>query len=765
MIRKSLSIYLFILFVGFITGCRTTKYVPEGEYLLKKVSIKNKSDLVSKEELRPYIRQRTNDKIFWVFNFHLGLYNLSGENQEHWWNRWLRDIGEAPVLFQSKYVDQSSIQIKQSLVNKGFFQAIVTDTVIYYPTKRKVKVRYNIYPGEQYKILDVKYKIEDDSIRKLVLPDSVNCLLKPNVAFSSSIHNAERERITNLLRRNGYYAFSKEYIWFLSDSLYGNYQIADSLMLKKEILKTSAGLDSLALHSRYKINSVVYNLNYIPLITANSEPYRVDTLHLNNNIILYNKEPYIRPSVLLFSSQIDSGDVYDYMKVQRSQNMLSSLRTFNLVNINFKETGKRDSAGYKLLDCNIAMARAKAQFYSVGVEGTNSSGNFGIGTKFKYQHKNIFKGAELFTFNARVAGQRQFTRSHDPFNTLEIGADMGIEFPKFLVPVKIENFRRRYNPKTTLNVSYNYQKRPDYIRTLGNTQVSYNWRSSRYVTQILTPISFNYVKIPYVDPTFWAQIDSSLLRYSYEDHLILNAAYAYVFSQQKPGVRENFWYFRGALEEAGNILNATKIFTYTSSDGYKTLFNVRYAQYIKGEVDLHYTFFAGKINSIAYRCFLGVAYPYGNMEVLPFEKQYFSGGANGIRGWPVRGIGPGAHKTNSTEIFNQMGDMKLEMNAEYRFKLFWVLEGAVFVDAGNIWTTRQRAEVPEGQFDINTFYNQIAVGTGAGLRMDFNYFLLRLDLGIQALDPSREEGDRWTLGRYPLSTDRMAFNFAIGYPF
>lgn len=765
LIRRCLTFYLFIVLIGILVGCKSTKYVPEGDYLLKKVAIKRSSKEVSKEDLRPYIRQKANDQIFWFVKFHLGLYNFSGEDQSIWWNRWLRDIGEAPVLFKDDFVAQSSKQLKQSLVNRGFFQADVKDTVIYNHQKRKVKVQYNVHFGPQYKIYDVKYKIDDDTIRKIVFKDTLNSLLKPDAPFSASLHNDERERITNSLRRKGYYDFSKEYIWFLSDSLYGNYQIGDSLMLKRVVVKGSAGQDSSVLHSRYRINSVTYNLSYDPQYSISGDTVVIDTLRYNNSIILYKSKAYIKPSVLLLSSQVAKGDVYDYLHVQRTQTMLTSLRVFNMVNVNFKELGIKDSTGYKLLDCNIALSRAKAQFFSVGLEGTNSSGNFGLGSKFKYQHRNLFNGAELFDFNVRLAGQRQYTRALDPFTTLELGAETGIELPKFLVPIKIETFRRAYNPKTILSLSYDYQKRPDYYRTISNAQISYNWRSSRFVNQNLTPISFNYVRIPSVDPTFWASIENTFLRYSYQDHLVLNSAYAYVFSQQRPGKRENFWYVRGAVEEAGNLLNQLKFLTTNSGDGYRDLFNVRYAQYVKGEVDMHYTFFASKFNSLAYRCFFGLAYPYGNMDVMPFEKQYFSGGANGIRAWAVRGIGPGSHKPGSTSVFNQMGDMKLEMNAEYRYKLFWVLEGAIFADAGNIWTTRYRAEVPDGFFRFNTFVEQIAIGTGAGLRMDFNYFLLRLDFGIQARDPSREAGDRWTLFRYPLTSDKWTLNFAIGYPF
>lgn len=763
---KRVLIYLsFFTLLVVLFGCNTTKYVPQDKYLLHKVSIKNMSKELTKEELTPYIRQNANSRIFGFWDFHLGLYNLSGEDQSHWWNRWLRDIGEEPVIFQEDYVTQSTKQLKQALVNKGYFQAQVVNFVSYNHNKRRVKVEYRAIPGPLYEILDVKYRIDDDSISQIVYKDTINSLLKPGSPFDSNLHNSERERITNSLRRKGYYAFSKEYIWFLSDSLYGNYQIGDSLMIKKQLLKGSDGSDSLALHKQYKINSITYNLNYEPQLDGENKSQKVDTLFTPNGRILYKDKLYVKPWVVLGSSQIEEGSLYDYMRVQRTQNKLSSLRTFNIVNINFKELNEVDTAGYKKLDCNISIARAKSQFFSVGVEGTNSSGNFGVAGKFKYLHKNLFRGAELFHFNVRLAAERQYTRSHESFNTLEAGAESGIEFPKFLVPIKFEKFRMMYNPKTMLNVSYDYQKRPDYYRTLSTASFSYNWRSSRFVRQNLTPLSLNYVRIPYVDPLFWAQIENTFLRYSYEDHLILDASYSYSYNQQLPGQRKNFWYFRGAVEEAGNILNQLSFATTQSSSGYKEMFGVRYAQYVKGEIDIHYTQFAGRINSFAYRVFGGMAYPYGNMDVLPFEKQYFSGGANGIRAWPVRGIGPGSTKPSSSTIFNQMGDIKLEANAEYRFKLFWVMEGAVFVDAGNIWTSKYREEVPLGYFKLDTFYKQIAIGTGAGLRLDFNYFLLRADLGIQARDPSREEGDRWVLGRHSINSDRYAFNFAIGYPF
>ena len=495
----------------------------------------------------------------------------------------------------------------------------------------------------------------------------------------------------------------------------------------------------------------------------------------------------MNPDVLYNSSYIQPGQLYRANLVDRTQALLAGLKLYRFVNIRFEEAEAPDTASTegKWLNCHIQLVPAKYQSYSVDIEGINSSGNLGAGGNFKYQHKNLFRGAEEFSLSFGGSVQNQWsTEDESSFSTQEIEGETEIIFPKFWMPFKIERFRQRYNPKTSLSVAYNYQRRPYYTRTIANGKVSYLWKSSKETSHSLTPLEVNYVAIPTVDADFKAWVDTTYLRYSYEDHLISSTSYSIVYNQQEVNKRKNFWYINWNVEEAGSMLSLwAKYFgekvSETSDDGgvekYDNVLGVRYAQYIQSDIDIRYHHYLNRINSLAYRFYVGVGYPFGNLDVLPFEKRYFSGGANSIRAWPVRGLGPGSYYNQEASYYDQTGDIKLELNAEYRFKLFWALEGALFLDVGNIYTIRKDISPDEDEravFLFNDFADKLAVGTGLGLRFDLKYFIFRLDTGLKLRDPfdysdypDKHFKSKWIPGSRSYSWDDVAFNFAIGYPF
>jgi outer membrane protein assembly factor BamA len=414
------------------------------------------------------------------------------------------------------------------------------------------------------------------------------------------------------------------------------------------------------------------------------------------------------------------------------------------------------------------LSSSKLQSYTVEVEGTNSSGNLGAAGSFNYKHKNFLRGGEVFDMRFRVAGENQRSRSNESFQTLEIGSDATLSIPKFLIPFKVENFRKRYNPRTNFSLSYNYQRRPDYTRTIANSRLGYSWKSTPLITHYFSPIDFSVINVPYIDPDFKDQIENTFLRYSYQDHLISSTSYSFIYNEQSLAGNKNYQYFQANVQVAGNVLDGISTMVGNKDKEFNEVFGIRYAQYVKADIDWRYHINVNKINSFAYRVFIGAGYPYGNLTVLPFEKRYFSGGANSLRAWPVRGVGPGSYEETQLNYYNQTADIKLEANAEYRFKLFWLLEGAFFIDAGNIWTIRSTDDEEidaKGLFNFNSFYKQIAVGVGTGARLDFNYFVFRLDMGVKARDPVLSAGKRWVLGTQSFTWDDVAFNFAIGYPF
>jgi len=765
--KQNKKIKILLVFSGIIfllCSCVTTKYVPEDERLLSKVEIKNPSSSISKQEIKTYVRQQENLKILGFWKFNLGIYNLSGKKEKKI-NNWLKKIGEAPVIFDPSLVDKSVSQMTLFLNNQGYYLAEVTDT-IRYPSKKKAKVTYKINAGHRYRIKDVFYRIEDDSIKSLILNDSVNSLLRRGRAFTVNLHDQERERITRMLNNQGFYGFSKEYINFELDSMHGNYLISDTLVVENYIKQYP---DDNEHHTKYSIREVIFHVggsSQDVILEGITSFQFTDTLNYQGFKIVYNNKLDFKPNVLINSNYINPGNLYRIDLVERTHLLLSSLRIFRYININFRVIeGVFDKNGNKQIDCIIHLIQSDDKSHAFDIEGTNSSGNFGAAGSFTFQHKNIFKGAELFSISARIAQQDQFIyKSQKLFNTIEAGGEASILFPKFLLPIRIERFRQRYNPYTNLSLSYNYQQRPDYTRTIANARMAYSWRASRTTAHNFSLFDFNYVDIPHISTEFKSRIDSTFLYNIYQNHLILSTNYTITYSHQTVGRYPNLTHIRYNIEAAGNLLNLfMPLISTKSEENYYRLFGVRYAQYIKNEIDITFHNRLNRLTSIIYHFFAGVGIPYGNLDILPFAKRYFSGGAYSLRAWTVRGIGPGFVQIDHSNFYNQTADLRLEANLEYRFKLFWILEGAFFLDAGNIWDIRKRNARDEGLFKFDEFYKQIALGTGFGTRFDFKFFLFRIDFGLKIYDPSVPQGIRWRPARY--SRDDYAFNFGIGYPF
>ena len=763
------KVLYYIILVLIISSCSTVKHVPENEYLLDKVDIHNTAKNIPKERFTPYMKQNPNIQIFGMFKFHLWLYNLAGKDTTKGFNKWLKRIGEEPVLYDDFLSGQTMSQLELFMHNKGYYHADV-DTVVKY-RKKKAKVKYVIDAGKQFVLEHVGYKAEDTTIQRLVEEDLKNSILKEGGPFDVSLHDAERERITKYLRDRGYFSFSKEFIYFKADSSLGGNRVIDSVLIKNASTEVAKNRDSSFVHPIYRIQNVFFRTNFDPHRALNEkESYysQYDTLKYGDFHFMYIDKLKVKPEVLVNSTYITPGQLFQASLVEKTKNLLSSLRLYRFINIRFEEVEGMTSStdGSRLLNCFIQLVPAKFQSYSIDVEGLNSSGNLGAGGNLEYQHKNLFKGAEEFTFNIRGSMQNQLNRQSEQFNTTEFGVETRIIFPKFWMPFQIKKFRQRFNPKTSLTVAYNYQKRPDYTRTIANGKISYLWNSSKRVSHQVTPLGVNFVLIPTVDNDFLQDIQGTFLGYSYQDHLITNTSYSFVYNQQEVDKRKDFLYVSWNLEEAGNFLNlwASSV-SKKNAEGYSEILGIRYAQYVQSDIDLRYHHYLNKINSMAYRFYLGVGYPYGNYDVLPFEKRYFSGGANSIRAWPVRGIGPGSYDSQDADYYNQTGDIKLEFNIEYRFKLFWILESALFLDVGNIYTIRKDISPEGGLFEFNNFTSKLAVGTGLGLRFDFKYFIFRLDSGMKLRNPVEEKGHRWIPTNRKYTWDDFAMNFAIGYPF
>jgi hypothetical protein len=426
------------------------------------------------------------------------------------------------------------------------------------------------------------------------------------------------------------------------------------------------------------------------------------------------------------------------------------------------------------------LAPLSKQSTSVDIEGTNTSGNFGVAGNVTYQHRNLFRGAEVYELKFRGAIERLQHLTNDGvpdyFNTRELGVESSVMFPKLLGPGYYINNFERFLPKTVVTMGYNYQKRPEYTRTISNIKFGYDWKSTEDLRHIWNLVDYNKVNVYEYDPDFIDGINDLYIRSSFTDHLIFAMNYSLIYNNQRVNTLKDYTYLRFNIESSGNILWAlskisNKQFVQetdslkTATTKYYEVFNTRFAQYIKSDIEISHGYKIDEYNSLVGRAFFGIGLPYGNFDVLPFEKKYFTGGANGIRAWPVRSLGPGTYKASPKDYPNQTADIKLEANLEYRFKLIAFVEGAFFLDAGNIWAINEKDNREGALFELNKFYKQIALGTGAGLRFDLSYFIFRLDLGIKLRDPSEPANRGWIIGSRSYQGNDFNLSFAIGYPF
>lgn len=764
------KVFLFVFIVMLFYSCSPVKYVGEREYLLNKVTVKTESKDVSKTEIKKNIRQKPNTRILGVARFHLGLYNLSGRDGEKKFNKWLRNIGEAPVIYSDFLTERSKLQILQYLHNKGYYEAEVEDTVIF--KKKRANLEYRVCPGEVTRIAEFDYKdkynytanilSDTTALMQEVVPGMKATLVKTNDPLDVDVLEQERERITRMLREKGYFNFSKNYIQFYADTTLKQAGQARLLMsIAGNPVDTNA-------YFKYKIGKININFDYDPLVFMKGRDSSYVDTSFSDYGITYRGKLKIKPRLITETIQFKAGELYDVQKVVDSYSRLQALNLFKFINIVFKE--ERNRKGENLLVCDVQLTPVKRQSYNVFLEGTHNSGNIGVGGNFTYNHRNLFKSGENLSVSFWGALKKEQFNEGKIFSTKEVGVELSLVSPQFWFPFfRLEDFRRNFAPKTSLSFSYSYEHTPFYDRKIAGAKFGYLWRKSdqkwRYSFDL---IDFNYVMMERVDAGFIDSLKNEYVKSAYKSHLILSANFTGIYTDQKLNAAGSYNYFRGNFETSGNFLwamdqlfDARRIFR--DGERYYETLGVRYAQYVKADGEYRFNHYLNRANTIVYRLFLGCGYPYGNMKVLPFEEAFYGGGANGIRAWQARTLGPGSYVAEDNYP-NSVGDFKLEANIEYRFKLFWLLEGAFFVDAGNIWNIN-KYENRKGTMLGRDFYKQIAVGTGAGLRVDANFFLLRFDWGIKMRDPAKPEKQRFVLVNNGRWMKHTVFNIAIGYPF
>ena len=735
--RCKVHIYYILLFAA-LCSCSETKYVAEGSYLLDKVEVEvdGNHGSIDMGKMKARVRQNGNSRWFSTVKIPLATYSLSGRDTTKWINRVLKSMGEPPVIFDSFRTARSAADLKAELNNEGYLGASVE--VATKKKRKKIDVTYILHTGQPYYIKGIRYVVEDPVVSQLLcLEDSVNQGLKPGMQFRVESLDNERKRITDMLVDNGFYKFNKDYITYEADTMGGANSIDLTLVLHP--YRGTAGTDSL--HPRYKVRSVNF-------YSGNADGERIR----------------LRQSVLENNTFIRTGEYYSAADLQKTYGHFGRLQAVKYTNIGFRE-----NADSLLLDCDIQVSTNKPSTISFQPEGTNTAGDLGAAASLTYQNRNLFRGSEVLSVELR--GAYEAIRGLEGYaneNFEEYSVETRLLFPRFIAPFLSGNFTRRTTATSEVSFLHDLQNRPEYHRRVLSVAWRYKWSDANHHDRYqIDLIDLNYVFMPWISDTFrrdYLEDESNrnaILRYNYEDLFIMRFGLGYTYNNGLYAIKAN-------IESAGNVLGlGAKAFGFSKNEqGQYKLFNIAYAQYVKGDFDFTRNIRFDYNNSLVWHFGFGIAYPYGNSTILPFEKRYFSGGANSVRGWSVRSLGPGRFvgRDGNIDFINQTGDMKIDINMEYRAHLFWKLNGALFIDAGNIWTLRNYDDQPGGQFKIDEFWKQIAVSYGLGLRLNFDYFILRFDFGMKAINPAYEGKDHYPIAYPKLSRD-LTFHFAVGLPF
>ena len=765
-------LYTILLYLALsLASCSATKFVPDGSYLLDEVKIHTDNKEIKPSDMRLYVRQNPNSKWFSTIKTQLYVYNWSGRDSTKWFNRFLRKIGDAPVIYNESDAIRSQEEIAKAVQNLGYMGASVKRTTK--TKKKKLKLFYEITSGKPYIVRTLKYDISDKKIAEYLRNDSTQPMLREGMLFDVNVLDAERQRITDYLLCNGYYKFNKDYITYTADTARNTHQVDLTLHLLP--YKTYVG-DTPKEHFQYKINKINFITDYDVLQSSALSSIEInDSLHYNGFPIYYKDKLYLRPKVLVDNLRFASGDLYDERNVQKTYTYFGRLSALKYTNIRFFETQNGDSTQ---LNCYVMLTKSKHKSISFELEGTNSAGDLGAAASVSFQHRNLFRGSETFMVKFRgayeaISGLQPGYKNH---NYTEYGVETSINFPNFLFPFLTSDFKRRIKATTEFGLQYNYQLRPEFSRTIASASWSYKWMQKQKIQHRIDLLDISYLYLPWISSQFQEDYinkdkDNYILKYNYENRLIVRMGYNYSYNSAGGAlvnntITTNSYSIRAGFESAGNILYGISkmINMRKNKDGEYAILGIPYAQYLKGDFDFAKNIIIDHRNSLAFHAGIGIAVPYGNAKVVPFEKRYFSGGANSVRGWSVRNLGPGSFAGDGN-FMNQSGDIKLDASIEYRTRLFWKFRGAAFIDAGNIWTIREYENQPGGVFEFDKFYKQIAVAYGLGLRLDLDFFVLRFDGGMKAINPKYKKAKE----RYPIIHPRFsrdfAFHFAVGYPF
>ncbi|WP_237028728.1 BamA/TamA family outer membrane protein [Pedobacter steynii] len=744
-----------------IAACSTTKHLPEGENLYVGATVKINPDSAGKVKGQKGLESTLEDKTRPIPNsavlgikYKLFFYNLAGEpTKEKGFRYWLRNkMGQPPVLGSEVKLKYNNDVLRSYLSTIGYLQADVTgDTVV---KNKKVKAIYTAQTGTRYKINKVTFPKDSTGIAANVNGNSSKSLLKPGDFYDFETIKNERIRIDNDLKEAGYFYFSPDFLLIQADSTIGKGMVNLFVKVKDntpEVSKKPYTINNITIYPNYSLRNDSSIKASEPILYKDFkilDPKNTFKLGVFDRLVFFNK-----------------GETYNRRDHNQSLNRMVNIGTFKFVKADFIPI---DSFKNNQLDVNFYLTPLKKNSLSFQVTGTSKSNNFvGSEVKITQTTRNVFRGAEQLEVSASGGFETQIKGGQSKQgNSFSLTGQAKLSFPRFLIPFFKFNSTNAFIPRTNIMASYQILSRIDYSLNAIKGEFGYNWKESVFKEHTFNPISINYVKSNVKNDTVLTR--NPALRTSLEPQYIIGLNYNFTYNDQVDNSRRNNIYLSGDLETAGNLAG---LLTSKNDLGKKTLFGTALSQFIRLEGDVRNYYKVNKNVTWASRFNLGYGYTYGNSTSLPFVRQFFAGGSSDIRAFGARILGPGSYKVPDTLTFrDQGGDIKIMLNTELRFKLFSIFYGALFADAGNIWLRKEDPERPGAKFKLNSFMDEIAIGTGAGLRVDASFFVLRLDVAVPIRKPYLPEGKRWVIndlnfGSSTWRKENLIFNLGIGYPF
>ena len=759
-------------------SCGVTSSLTDGEYLLSKVEVKAdksvpRSERITFEEDR-YIRQLPNKRIL-GFYFHVWVYQNANYTKSERINKFMRKIGEPPVLVDTALTNRSVQNLQTYLHTRGYFSSSVgcqIDTTTLRP--HRARITYTIKQGPATRIDSISYNFRDTSLRRIILADTASSLIARGDIFDESVLEAERNRIATMLNNNGYYDFTANSISYDVDTLGKDLSASVCMVVSPLLVGYNARNEQIwENHSIYRLRNIDVYPTYDPMFRSTSgfsPDAMVDTTDFKGlNVIRdLNAPSQLRSIVLRRNIMLYPNQVYNAQRVWSTHKELVSLGFFRSTKIAFTPVADSTLSGDRYIDCNIYAAPALKQSMKVEVEASSTSTFHGLSFTLGYSNRNMFRAAESFDVSTRFGFEWMRARDVAKRSAQEIGVTAGLSFPRFLVPFRLTPGPNIAKPRTRLELAFDYQDRPYYSRDIFTARWAYSWQQGSRASWVLRPVDINWINVQSIDDRFLNDMDNKYLRTSFESQLNAGLSLSWIYNTQRSDFDQNVTIIRANVESVGNALQllTTAFGEPAQGENYNKILGVRFAQYVRGEASISHKIDLGSKMALASRFFSGVGVTYGNSKdrSIPFDRMFYCGGANSMRGWVPRTLGPG-NKPELKDVTypSQVGDVRLEANLEYRFPLWWILNGALFFDVGNVWYLRDTEDSnPEEVFHFNSFYKQLGFNTGLGIRLDLSYVILRFDLGMQLHNPNRPENQRWIR---TFNWNNTALNFSVGYPF